>query len=1346
MSEQPDPHLPSRLRSPPGQSAWGAVGLPVVVALLLELSTFWFHRLLPAELGARPLLLLYLLPVTLCAMWRGWVPGLVALLASAGGLAYFDLAPLGELAISHPADRFRWALFVASAALISVLGEVLQRARLREQRLAQALLSANEQLEESQAQFKGSFEQAALGMVMVNLVGQVLRVNQRFCDFVGYSAHEMASLHFPSLTHPDDLPSTLTAIERLLDSQIPFSQLDKRYLRKDGALVWGRATRSLVRDSAGQPLYFILVVEDIQAQLEGQRLQALYSQAFRQSSQALLLCDAQFVITYINPALTELLGYTLDEVVGRHVSHMLAPTEQARAAQARAIAMLEAQGGWSGETVRKARDGRDVPVALNVGPLRDERGQVQGWIGSYNDLTALRAKDAELRLLALAVAQSPSGVVITDLDFNIEFVNDVAVRHAGYSREVLLGMKTSQLTSPAATPQMFVGMMSSLRARRAWHGTVLLRHQQGTDYLLEVDLIPLVQEDGSVTRLVSLGQDVTERESARAELDQYRHRLEDLVAQRTSELDQVNAQRARQQQFLRTVADAFPGLVSYWNPELRCEFANANYATWLGWQAEAALGRHMRELLGDERFALSEARARAALAGERQDFERDTPRIDGRVSQTLVNYIPDVVDGRVRGFSAIIFDITDLKQAQFQLAALNDALGLRAQQAEAATQAKSAFLANMSHEIRTPMNAIIGLTHLMGRDARDALQRERLVKVDSAAKHLLEIINNILDLSKIEAGKMVLERAEFSLDSVLTRCFELVSQKAREKGIELILDTDHLPERMGGDSTRLAQALVNLLGNAVKFTERGWVRLRGDLLSEDRHRLQVRFEVQDTGEGIADAALKSLFSAFEQADSSITRRHGGTGLGLALTHHLVRLMGGEVGVSSVPGEGSRFWFTIWLDRAEQAGQHAAPLPVQGLRALVVDDLPEALATVADRLTLMGLLVDTASTGEQALEQVQAAMRLGQPYDLFLIDLRMAPLDSVETLARLRALLQDGLPPSILFSAFDEPLMWRQAREAHFNAVLVKPVTASALHDAVMQVLRPHAAQIELLATGPGQAEQLLRQRHRGQRVLLAEDNPVNQEVAEALLLAAGLVVEVADNGERAVELACSRDYQLVLMDMQMPVMDGLTAARELRTRLGLGLPIVAMTANAFSDDRQLCLAAGMNDHIAKPVDAEHLYATLLRWLPLPSRSDAPPGLRPVPSALRLDATPPATSVPPSLRQVPGFDLDLGLRAVAQDPATLARVLQVFASSSTASLDRLKAAMDHQDLAQAAAVCHTLRGACATVGAMPLAETLRGLELACKTAPPHDWEALRVQAEQASSALRSLVEQLLAARI
>ena len=377
--------------------------------------------------------------------------------------------------------------------------------------------------------------------------------------------------------------------------------------------------------------------------------------------------------------------------------------------------------------------------------------------------------------------------------------------------------------------------------------------------------------------------------------------------------------------------------------------------------------------------------------------------------------------------------------------------------AEVANRAKSSFLANMSHEIRTPMNAIIGLTHLLSRDTPDALARERLDKIDQAAKHLLHVINDILDLSKIEADKMTLENIEFSLDDMLSRVFEMVRHSAEGKGLELIIDTDHLPSRMRGDPTRLSQSLINLLGNAVKFTAHGWVRLRGELLARRDDRLHVRFEVQDTGEGIAADRQAHLFQAFEQADSSLTRRHGGTGLGLALLKRFAAMMGGEVGLYSELGQGSTFWFTAWLGCAQETGETPSPLASDGLRALLVDDLAEARSALADRLAMLGLQVDAVPSGAAALVKVDAEMAVGRPYDLLVVDWRMEAMDGIETLRHVAHKLGAGMPPSILVSALDDRDMRQQARMLGCDAVLIKPVTASALQDAVARVLRLQGA-------------------------------------------------------------------------------------------------------------------------------------------------------------------------------------------------------------------------------------------------------------------------------------------------
>ncbi|MBI5924735.1 MAG: response regulator [Aquabacterium sp.] len=805
--------------------------------------------------------------------------------------------------------------------------------------------------------------------------------------------------------------------------------------------------------------------------------------------------------------------------------------------------------------------------------------------------------------------------------------------------------------------------------------------------------------------------------------------LEARVATRTRQLESVNATLAEQERFIRTVTDSMPGMIAYWDANLSCRFANAAHLTWFGQQPQDMLGKHLRDVLGPDLYAIEEPRIQQVLLGRRQDTVQTLSKADGSQGHVLASFIPDVVNGEVQGFNVVVSDVTALRQAELRLSALNEELATRAEQAEAANLAKSSFLANMSHEIRTPMNAIIGLTYLMARDTRDALLRERLDKIDQAAKHLLHVINDILDLSKIEAGKMELEDIEFSLDDLLTRVFELVRVPAHDKGLELIVDTDHLPARMRGDPTRLAQSLINLLGNAVKFTAQGWVRLRGELLAREGGQLHVRFEVQDTGEGIAPDRQASLFQAFEQADSSLTRRHGGTGLGLALTKRLAEMMGGEIGLHSTPGTGSTFWFTARLGRAQSASEMAAPIALDGLRALLVDDLAEARKALDDRLQMLGLKVDTLESGQAALDKVDAEMAAGRPYDVMLIDWRMAPMDGIDTLRRLSARLGAGMPPSILVTAFDEPEMRQQARMIRCDTVLVKPITASALQDALARVLRQQASSQNTSLPDPSDAQAQLQSRYAGQRILLAEDNPINQEVACELLTKAGLVVETASDGATAIELVLSRAYDLVLMDVQMPVMDGLSATRQIRARLGEQLPIVAMTANAFVEDRRSCLDAGMNDHVSKPVDPRALYATLLRWLPM--RRQEPDSPDPA-DLIAHQGLSNDQRLAQSLGNIAGLDLQVALLNVGGSWTLLARVMRNFVQVYARGEPTFMQAPGDGTTAAWRQACHSLRGAASTVGAQALADRLHAFERELGEATPpsaaHQATALRLHEE------------------
>ncbi len=811
-----------------------------------------------------------------------------------------------------------------------------------------------------------------------------------------------------------------------------------------------------------------LIANEVWRIIQRRRLEsrsARFSRVLENSLNEILIFDGKTMrFIDVNKEAQANLGYSMEELRG------MTPVDIQPQFSAGSLARLiePLQTGERPElmitTVHRRKDQTMYPVEIHL-QYMVEHPPV--YVAVVRDIDDRLRMESELSKLAQAVEQSPESIVITNLRAEIEYVNEAFLKATAYTREEVIGKNPRFLQSGKTPLETYQAMWAALRGGDAWQGEFFNRNKHGQEYIERAIIAPIRSLSGKITHYVAVKDDITEKKQLTQELEAHRHRLEELVGERTAQL--------------------------------------------------------------------AEARERA----------------------------------------------------------------------ESANKAKSVFLANMSHEIRTPMNAIIGLAHLLQRENPRKDQAIRLAKIEASAGHLLSIINDILDLSKIEAGKLTLEQSNFSLGELFGHIKSLFREELLAKGLTIELDTGDTPPWLRGDATRLRQALFNYVGNAIKFTEQGTLYLRARKLQDTGSSVLVRFEVRDTGIGVPANILPGLFQAFEQADPSTTRVHGGTGLGLAITRRLVLMMGGEVGAESELGEGSTFWFTAWL------GHGHGHLPVRS----------------------SGVVVD---------------------------------------------------------------------------------------------------------------AERLLREHHTGSRILLAEDNAINLEVAVALLSSVGMVVDTAQNGRAAVAMARANDYDLILMDVQMPEVDGLEATRLIRSATGpravnANTPILAMTANVFKEDRTACMQAGMEGFIGKPVEPGDLFSTIIKWLQ--NRKDA--ATHSVePNELTGTGDPEAPGEPPQPESITStiaaVDPEALNRIFADDLAMQREVLHKFASQLEDIFAEFNTAIGQGDIEGVRFQSHKLKSSARTVGADSLADLCSALESAARNTEWTEINALAVDMQSAVERVKDYV--------
>ncbi len=1078
------------------------------------------------------------------------------------------------------ADHLRWIDALRQRVVMALLALLLLDIAivLLGRRVLRSYLEERDASEAQLRQLSVAASRTSSGILITDERGAVTWVNEAMERMTGYAASDFLGRRPGELlTGPGTDPAVLDRIRASVNAGEACREEVLNYTR-DGRRMWVEVEITPVRDARGRITQRVAIETDVTERHTAsealRKREQLFRCALESMRDGLVVYGADRSVKLLNPSAERILGIGIEGLSnygdGDPSWRLLRADGSTMPNDERPVALALATGKPQRDVSMGVarRDGTTRWLQMQAQPLTsDGESAAHGAVATFEDVTDRREAEEQIRRLTRLVEQMPAAAIVTDGEGRIEWVNSGFTLVTGYALDDVRGRTPSVIKSEQTRPEVHAALWQTIREGREWRGELLNRRRDGVPYWATVSIFPVRDDEGRVVNFVGIQEDITERKRT------------------------VEALRQSEEKY-RTILEHIED--GYYEVGLdgALRFVNEPVARSLGRSSAELVGTRFGDFTGaEDRARLREAFGQVLTSGQAvRAFEWQVIPRDGIPLhvEASISVITDGM-GRPTGFRGIVRDVTLRKQAEDELR--------RAREAALETaRLKSEFLANMSHEIRTPMNGVIGMTDLMLETELSPEQRDYVLTTKSSAGALLTIINDILDFSKIEAGKLTLESVPFRPRDLLADTLKSLAFRASQKGLELVLDLhSDLPDTLSGDPGRLRQVVTNLVGNAIKFTERGEVVLHARVDERSGDACTLHVAVRDTGIGIPHDKQAAIFDAFTQADGSTTRRFGGTGLGLSISVRLVQLMGGRIWVESQPGEGSTFHFTMRLGIEAGSPALTSPVPTSmlaGCRTLVVDDHPTNRRILAGMLAEWQMRAEEASGADAAVPALDAALAAGDPVRVLLLDVQMAGEDGFQLAGRLLAEPRfDGLRILMLTSAGERGDMAR-CRELGVAGYLRKPIAMGDLRDALLSVLGGGERAAREVVT-----RHTLRERRRVLRILVAEDQGVNRKVAVHMLQKQGHEVHAVADGREALAAVAQVDFDVVLMDVQMPEMDGLEATRAIRALergTAARLPIIALTAHAMKGDQERCIEAGMDDYVSKPLSPARLFEAIER--------------------------------------------------------------------------------------------------------------------------------------------------------